>query len=564
MSISDTNKNQQKSFVTQAVILSLSGFAVKIIGVVFKIPLANVLDEGMGIFNAAYSIYAMLFMISTSGLPVAISRMVAGSVQTGKHTEAKKIFRTALIGFGLIGIICTLFLFFFADIFAEWSLHKDAVLAMKVISPTLFFICVVSAYRGYHQGTRNMNPTAISQFIEAFFKLVIGLGATIWARKAGYSLASQAAFAVSGVTVGAFLGLVFMVIYSLLKKPDVQAKQDTSAMSTRSIAKNLAIIALPVTITASAIYLSQFIDTLLIKKILVKNGMSDGAAGSLYSAYTTLAIPIADLLPSTLVYPISISILPAVAGAIAANNNKEADNYMHSSLRISGIISIFGGSVLFALARPSIALIYGVEWGKEIMLSNGNTVLPIDIGTRALGLLAIGVFFISLISTTNALLQALGKSFYPMISVLSGVVLLVVAEVILLNIESVGIMAAPISTLLCYFLTLGLNFYFLSKKTQHLNLSLIKLYKKPFFASLIAGGFAYGVYKALYWLWNHFLVMSPDRRLPSLVILMIAGFGSVFVYALTLLLIKGIHKEEILLLPMGRKLLHFIEKRGLI
>ena len=196
----------EKSFIVEALIISLSNFVVKIIGVLFKIPMTYILGVNMGIFNAAYSIYAMLFMLSTAGLPVAISRLVASANERGRPREIRRVYRLSVTMFGLIGLFCSLLLFFGAEAIGNFSEHRDAALAMRVISPTLFLICISSAIRGYFQGLKNMYPTAISQFIEAFFKLAVGLGAVAVSKNLGASPAVQAAFGISGLTVGVFLG----------------------------------------------------------------------------------------------------------------------------------------------------------------------------------------------------------------------------------------------------------------------------------------------------------------------------------------------------------------------
>ena len=206
-------KTAEKSFIVEALIISLSNFVVKIIGVLFKIPMTYILGVNMGIFNAAYSIYAMLFMLSTAGLPVAISRLVASANERGRPREIRRVYRLSVAMFGLIGLFCTLLLFFGAEAISNFSEHRDAALAMRVISPTLFLICISAAIRVYFQGLKNMYPTAISQFIEAFFKLAVGLGAVAVSKNLGASPAVQAAFGVSGLTVGVFLGTVFMVAY---------------------------------------------------------------------------------------------------------------------------------------------------------------------------------------------------------------------------------------------------------------------------------------------------------------------------------------------------------------
>ena len=249
-------KTAEKSFIVEALIISLSNFVVKIIGVLFKIPMTYILGVNMGIFNAAYSIYAMLFMLSTAGLPVAISRLVASANERGRPREIRRVYRLSVAMFGLIGLFCTLLLFFGAEAISNFSEHRDAALAMRVISPTLFLICISAAIRGYFQGLKNMYPTAISQFIEAFFKLAVGLGAVAVSKNLGASPAVQAAFGVSGLTVGVFLGTVFMVAYKhIYDRRNRPKRPSRESEAWRVLAKRIALIALPVTITSSALYL---------------------------------------------------------------------------------------------------------------------------------------------------------------------------------------------------------------------------------------------------------------------------------------------------------------------
>ncbi|HAN21122.1 MAG: hypothetical protein A2Y15_02790 [Clostridiales bacterium GWF2_36_10] len=560
--MSESERKRAKSFVTEAAILSLSGFAVKIIGLLFKIPLTNILGSSMSIFNAAYSIYAMLFMISTSGLPVAISRMVAASAEKGKLTEVKKILKMSIYAFGIVGVICSLFLFFFAEPLAVWSIHPDSVLAMRIISPTLFLICIASAYRGYFQGLRNMYPTAISQFIEAFIKLSVGLGATLWANSMGYSKAVQAAFAISGLTLGVFLGMLYMVLYKMFSKRKYITVKSSETMRYKLIAKRLVLIALPVTITSSALYLSQFLDTLLINKVLTGTGVTEKTADALYAAYTSLSISISDLLPSTLIYPIAVSILPAVAGALALRKRKKAIGYIVSSIRISGIIALPCSLCLIFLSRPAISLIYGASWGDPITLASGRVVMGIDIAAPALSILAIGIFFISLVSTTNALLQATGKVYYPMYSVGTGVLALIILEVGLLGIKPIGIFGAPISSVVCYIIALYMNLRFL-RKTQKIKLPPKRLFLKPFICAAISGVYCFISYKIGYSLWTIlFKNSNPDGRLASFVILLLTALGAVFLYIFLMLITKAITANEVRLLPKGRQLAGYFIRKG--
>lgn len=551
------NKKREKSFLVEASIISLSNLAVKLIGVLFKIPLSRILDESMGIFNAAYSVYAMLYMVSTAGLPVAISRLVAASAKRGKEKEVNRIFKMAMYLFGAVGLACTLFMFVFADEIAVWSEHRDSALAMRVIAPTLFTVCVSSAIRGYYQGLKNMVPTAISQFIEAFFKLVLGLGGALWASSKGFSQPVQAAYAVSGLTVGVFLGMLFLGAYKFFSKKQWYEKLDDSTERYRAIGKKLVFIAIPVTLTSSALYLSQFLDTLVIKKCLMGAGYADAVAGQLYSSYTTLAISISDLLPSTLVFPIAISILPAVAGALAVKNTKEANGFIYSSLRISGLIALPCAAMLCVLARPCIALIYGSDWGKAITLLNGETVNAIDVAAPALSILALGIFFISMVSTTNALLQAVGKVYLPTVSVGAGVFVLIVSEVLLVSNPSVGIFGAPISSILCYATAYIFNAYFLKKHTG-VNASPVGLFLKPLGAAGLCFAACFGTFRLTE------MLFPSESALYCLLKLVISGIVGVLVYAGALLAIKGITESEVRLLPFGNRLAELLIKLGFL
>lgn len=551
------NRKQTQSFFREALVISISNFAVKIIGVLFKIPLTNILGEAIGAFNAAYSIYAMLYMVSTAGLPVAISKIVAETAEKGRKKETKKMFSLSVVIFGIIGLIATLFMFFASSSIAKWSDHSNAALAMKVISPTLFLICIASAIRGYFQGLRYMVPTAASQFIEAIIKMALGVGGALYASSKGYSGEVQAAFATVGLTTGVLLGTLYLVLCKAFSKRQEIKELDSDCDSYGTLGKRIAAIALPVTITSSALYLSSFMDTIVINKRLIFSGFTSDMADKLYSAYTSLSLAISELLPSTFVYPIAISILPFVSGALAAKKTKEAERNMMNSIRLSGLIALPCAAVLCALARPCIGFIYGIEYKYSITMLDGTVKTPLDIAAPALSILGIGVFFISMVSTTNSLLQACGKPMLPVVSVLSGVVLLTVCEITLVGNKSVGIYGAPISSVVCYATAFTLNFVFLRKK-QGLNLNVIKLFGKNIVSALCCGAGAFGVYKGI------MFILGTETRLNCLICLVPAGITAIVIYVALTLLLKGATAEEIELLPKGRTLAAFLKRKNLI
>ncbi len=551
--VKNTSVQKGRSFLREAAILTIASFAVKIIGVVYKIPLTNIMGESIGVFNAAYSIYAMLFMLSTSGLPVAVSKLVAASNEKGRGLEAKRIAKLAIIIFGVIGFVFAAALIIFAPNIAKWTGHSDSVFAMQMIAPALFFICVCAAVRGYFQGLRNMYPTAISQFIEAFFKLTAGLGAVIYANHCGASIPVQAACAICGVTVGTFFAMVFILVYRTFAKKCKPNTSDSTVDSDKKLMKLIVLVALPVTLTAAALYFSQFLDTVIIVNCLVDSGESVSVAKTLYSAYTGLSVPIYDLLPATLVFPIATSILPAISGALAVKKSATAANLTKQAIRVSGIIAVPCGVFLLVTGRHCISLLYGAnKWSAPLTMANGNVITALDAASMSLCVLAFAVFFISIVSTTNSLLNAYSKPHLPFFAVLIGIGVLTGVEFLLLY-SPLGIYAAPVSSLVCYCIVMLIDIFFLRKKCG-VELKITSMFARPLLCGAISAAATYGAYIGAKALWNVIDGGSNETRTASLVILLISGIALVVSYIVSVLVLRAIKEDEVRLLPFGNRI----------
>lgn len=172
------SQKKHKGFVEGALIIAAASILVKIIGAVFKIPLdrAVLQTDGMALYNTSYTIYNLLFVISTAGLPTAISKLVAESDSRGDYAGSEKILKVSFRLLFCLGAIGSLVLFFGAKLFSGLVGYPDAYLTMAAMSPSLLFVGCMSAFRGYFQGRQNMLPTAVSEVIEAFSKLFVGLG----------------------------------------------------------------------------------------------------------------------------------------------------------------------------------------------------------------------------------------------------------------------------------------------------------------------------------------------------------------------------------------------------
>ena len=271
---------KKQGFVYGAMILMLSNIIVKVVGAIFKIPLANVIgDNAMGYFSSAYSIYSMCFLISTAGLPVAISRMIAAARARKNFRESDQIYRVSLLIFMVIGFFGTALLFFGADAFAAGAKSPQLAICIRTISPIMFFICLVSCFRGYFQGYQNMIPTAVSQVVEVLGNLFLGLTAGIFASKNGYSAPVVASFALGGITLGVVLSAFYMAFAKHVSKRDREAGLDLVPRGKGEIARELIAIAIPITISSSIMSLTSVIDSML-----AVGRMNDACVGNVYFA----------------------------------------------------------------------------------------------------------------------------------------------------------------------------------------------------------------------------------------------------------------------------------------
>lgn len=548
MSVPNTSaktKDRGRLFFSGVLILTLSNILIKVIGLLFKIPITNIItDEGMGYFNSASTIYVWFYMLSTGGFPIAVSIMVSESRTKGSFNEVKKIFRIAMILFLCIGTVGTAAMIFGSKLFAHYFITSDpAYICIIAIAPTLFFICVSSALRGFYQGYQNMSPTAVSQVIEALGKLILGIIFAKYAMTQGYDYPVVAAYAISGLTIGAAGGMIYLVASKFFFKAaeydrefvKVNGEKETVRTS-KALMKTLVFIAVPITISASVMSLTNLIDLGIVIRQLKSIGYENDIAMAIYGNYTALCVPLFNM-PPILIYPISYSIIPLIKSALTAGEGKRANVVMVSSVKMAGILMIPCALGLSVLSKPILSMLFRAE--------------SVEMAAPLLSLLAPSIFFVGVLSVSNAILQACGKERLPIISLCAGGVVKLLSSAILIGIPSVGMYGTPIGTFLCYMTVMIFNFYFMSKYVG-ITPSVVKVFVRPLAASVVCALAAIGAYTVL----NMFIY----HKVATIIAIGIAAL----VYFITLLFIKGISKEEIMLVPKGQKIYGILHKLRLL
>jgi len=540
-----SNSKKGQNYFHGAAILTVGVVIMKVLGAIYKIPLGNILgDEGYSMFMGAYSIYFIFFTLATAGLPVALSRLIAESDANGRAKNEEKTFRVARWTFFIIGTLFALIMFLFPDWLAsEYLENPDAAMSIKAMSPAILLVCIVSAYRGYCQGNGNMIPTTVDEVLEVLFKVISGLILSYLIIKKTDSLPLGSAGAILGVSIGSVISLGYMVVYkrhnySTLaapytggRDPNDTPDDDETVDRTGKIVKDILRIGIPIALGACIMALLNSVDSkLCMNRLQSAAGFTYKEAKVLYGVYgkgQTLFN-----LPAAFITPLTISIVPAISGAIARGAKNEAAKVSEDSLRISAVISMPMGVGLAVLS----AGIFQVLFPKSH-----------EAGPGLLSIMGIASFFVCLVLMENAILQASGKEKLTMVTLITGGLVKIIVNWFLVANRSINIYGAPIGTLVSYFVMATMNYIFMCSSLDK-RPSIIKAFGRPIAASLIMGASAWGIYTLA------LRVIGAASRMKSVLCLGVAIAVAVIIYLVAAISLRTITNEDMKLIPGGEKI----------
>ena len=555
--MADTNKKQ--TFLHGAALLVIATAVVKLIGAFYKIPLRAIIDdEGYSYFSTAYDIYSVLLLISTAGLPVAMSRMISNASTLGSYNQVRRIYKSAQLIFLALGVASSLFMILGCRWLANRLEQPDAWTAILCLGPCALLMGFISTFRGYFQGQGNMRPTSVSQVVEAAFRMVVGLAAAYLLMKFTNSFAMAAAGAILGVTASCVISSLYL---HRQFRQDYRQMPETEDVPSgfRATVKELLSIAIPITIGAaglqlislaeSGLYMNRLVHlvetdryaptlTALLKEdILAANPLVTAqdlpyrVAASIKGVYN-FAQTIFNM-PCAFIVPIAISVIPAITSQITLGNHAAVRETEESAARITGLISLPCSVGLLVLAKPVMALLGGYTGEK------------LDLAASLMAALGICIFLYAIIQYTTALLQAHGYAHVPVINMLScGMVKLGVVYILVGN-PNLGILGAPIGAILSYVAIATLNLLLIRKLVPQKPALLANLLRALLPAALM-GAAVYGSYRGLV-----LLLGEMGSRVILCGAPVIVG---VVVYCVAAVLFKAITAEDCKLLPKGDKI----------
>lgn len=547
--------NKKTSFVKGAAILAAAGLICKLIGVFFRIFAVRIVGEpGMKYYELIYPTYSWLLIISSSGIPTAISRMVAERAAVGNHDGARRVFRRSLLLLLLIGAVTSALMFFGAEWLGGTVLNggEGAKYSMMALAPALLFVSLICAYRGYLQGLQRMTGTSVSQFAEQVFKFIFGLLLAGYLSKkyegTDFCSAAGAAGLLLGVTISEILALLVMIIFYAHAKGQYTALIEDPNPHERVIGPML-MIAIPITLGASILPIANFLDSVMITRLLEQIGApfttlieKDFTFADLnYQALCTYVRSIINL-PATLTVGIAMSIVPAISAARVRQDQHGVQNLSLLSLKISMAVGMPCAVGLSVLAGPIIKLLYARITPEAYAIA-----VPL------MHVAAFTVIFISLVQTSTGALQGAGRHRLPMWFLLIGGLTKIVVNFIFIPMKEINILGAVLSNLACYGIAGILDTAALLRVTKA-RLNVLDTFLKPAFASALMGGAAWGVHALLT------KIGLFRTGTMSMFATVAAILAAVVVYAVCTLLFGMFTREELAYIPGGRKLARFARR----
>lgn len=590
---------KKQSLLNGALVLMISAVFTKLIAILYKIPINQILGvTGKAYFNSAYAVFIMVYYVALAGLPTAMSRLVAQYMALGQYRHVRQTLRVSKKLFVITGVAGALLLAGVAHPYVQIAKQPMALYSVFALVPCVFFCCVTSIYRGYYTGLRNMTPSAVSEVIEAIGKMIFGVvlarivddwGMSQYAatgtvfgvvctneeqiKEAICPYSSTAA--VLGVTLSSALAFVYVWLRYRIRGDAITKAELAAApepIRQKTLAQDLIRIAVPIVLSTIIFNLTNLIDAITIQNRLgtiaeMHAAVLQGIYGTsmqagnvsleklpqyLYGAYE-IASDFRNLLPA-LTITLGVSAIPVLSEAWTVGDHRSIRSSIESVIRTSMIVAMPLGAVMGVLARPILETCY---WKQADIMS------AIGISSLTMSVYCYTAFILSITQPLTNMLQAIGKSYVPLISLAIGAVFKVGLNYFLISIPEINIYGAIVGTLVSYVIV-GLIDVVALLKAAHVKVRIGSVFFKPLFCSVVGGAAAWAVYGMLSDLLSHVPALANTNAYisHSSVAMVVAALFAVAFFFITMFLTNAIEKEDVLMLPKGDALVRVLTRHG--
>ena len=609
----NAKKNTSSTFLRGAALMSVSLVVVKLCGMAYKVLMAAMLSSygdayagfGSGLLNNAYEVYNPLFTLATAGFPIAVSRLVAENLAQKRYRDVAQIHKVSKPFFITMGLICFGLMVAASFVYVGFIEQPYSIYAMMTLAPSIFFGCLISIYRGFYEGQRNMFPTAVSEVIEAGGKVILGLGSAFLTLKIGFGqLSSQmddylsrnipfdgagssyamfgmrfadyndamssltaysVAAAIAGISLGSLVAFIFLRIYHIRKRhliTDQFVENTIDARTQRETFRMLLRTAVPIGLAALVMSLSATIDTIVVQRVLYDLSMNNRQ--ELLAQFDVSRLDLGELFPQdqpvkfhtylmgafgwTLTIMQLVTALTQAFGTSAMPNVTAAYTKGDKTELKKSIETVLKLTMLFTL--PMGLGLFAIPGPIMGMLYSGYAA---EIGAGVLQIMGLSVIFIAVSTPITSMLQGVGAVSMPLKLYLIAMAIKVATNYLFVSIVSINIKGAAVGSLVAYLFVCVVGMYFLIKKSgvvpDFLNTTL-----KPLVGAVACGTAAYGSYQL-------FRLLIPT--MPS-VCCILAVLVAILVYLPVLLLLRTFSAEEIEMLPKSKNIVTILAKLHLL
>lgn len=551
-----SNKSKSNSFIIQGSILAFAGILVRVIGLIYRIPLNRILGEsGMGYYGTAFEIYNVLILLSSQSMPLAVSKIVSEKLEKKQYKNAHKVFRGALIYGITIGVIFGMLAFFGAD-WISVKIYKlpQVAIPLRILAPTLTVACVLGVLRGYFQGMGNMIPTSVSQIFEQIVNAVVSVIAAYELGAYGYSLSKmadesetfRASYSAAGGTLGTLCGAVtaliimIIILYRHFGSINSNIRKDItkSVDSYGTITKVIVFTITPVLISTTIYNIGNLLDNPIFQNIMysISPESTEAQRSAVYGNYTGIYRTLTTM-PIAIASALSTAIVPSLVRSYVAGDKSVVKNKIDMALKFSMIIAFPCGMGLSVLGVPINKLLFG---------SSGDGAAPMMV----FSIFTVIAFSLSTIS--NAILQGIDKLKVPIKNSAISLGLHLIILPCLLIVFKLNIYGVVIGDILFGATVSVLNAMSI-KKYLNYRQNMFETFVKPFICAGVMGAGCFGIYK----LFNGLIKINA---ISTIIAIMVA----VVIYALMLVITKTVTEDELLSMPKGAMIAKLMKKIHMI
>ena len=550
-----TTENRQ-SLMKGAMILSIGVLVSRIIGMLYRIPIRNILgDEGQSLYGVAYSIYVVILTLTAMAIPGALSKLIAERRAAGAYKEAQRVFHLAMIY--SIGFACVmaLGLWLGADFISDhFYKSQDVALPIRALAPTVVIATGLGVIRGYFQGRGNMTPTASSQIIEQVFNVIFSVVLASYFMSATHkNLVWGATGSALGTGIGAVAGLVILIFLFIRQLPEAKEElkesKDYAYESKRMILKQILNMMIPVIVSASIFSIVTSIDQSMISNILPKNieylrnehmlnkvpvidagiysteSIVNQLSGQLSFQYMTFMN-----IPVSLILQLGLASVPAIAANMAAEQVEDVRKKTKMIFKVGMLIAAPSAIGFLVFANPILVLVIGDASGAELLSAGAIAILAIAIAQLSAGIL-----------------QGMSKQNIPTINALIACAIKVVCNLVALKFPTLNIFGFVHSTTICYIIYAGLNIYYLQKYLE-MKMRWRVILIQPTLCAAVMGILSFAIYKGMLW-------VGLSVKLSVIFIMLIAAM----IYFVLGIKTHTITKKDLMAIPGGRKVVALLK-----